>query len=320
MGKAITGTNRNDTIIQSRVGNNSALQIKSLGGNDQIKLDRTDDLGGDNRVDSGAGNDVVFNLFEGGNVIKLGGGNDTYVGTGFSLLNTADLVIGGGGQDRFFVSTLLSGYAGGKGDDFFTSHGFRNDFNGGAGRDTISYQFRHEASVSSVANSGVTIDLAAGRVATGSINEERLFSIENATGSLNNDVIGGTDGANTLLGLAGSDQIFGFGGKDVINGGLGQDLLAGGGGADRFVFSKSAHSTNAAPDHIADFSHGEGDLIDLRAVHATQFIGSAAFSGHAGDVRFSGGVVQVDIDGDGTSDMAIVMENVASMVAGDFLM
>ena len=88
----IVGTAKNDRLDENRLGESD---IFGLAGNDTIRLLRDDDLGGDNTVDAGPGNDKVLNLFEGGNVIKLGTGNDTYVGTGFTAFNGFDIVRGG---------------------------------------------------------------------------------------------------------------------------------------------------------------------------------------------------------------------------------
>src|SRR5262245_40073867 len=94
MARIIRGTSGNDRIDQN---GRPELNLQSLGGSDTIVLDRDDDLGGDNRVDAGGGNDTVFSAFEGGNVIFLGSGNDTYIGTGFSSLGGSDGVAGAGG-------------------------------------------------------------------------------------------------------------------------------------------------------------------------------------------------------------------------------
>lgn len=317
MARRITGTNGNERIDQN---GRPELDIRALGGNDTIVLDRDDDLGGDNRVDAGNGNDTVVNTFEGGNIILMGKGDDTYIGTGFSTLGGLDGVDGGAGDDRFFLKTLKSAYLGGKGDDIFVSDGWENNINGAKGSDTISYQFRHEDSV--VGGTGVTIDLAAGAAQTGSIRQEKLTSIENAIGSERADAIGGTNDTNVLSGLGGADQIFGFGGNDVIEGGAGGDLLFGGTQADRFVYRSVGDSRSGAFDTIGDFSSAEGDRIDLSAMDgsdAFRFIGSSAFSGRGGEIRFSGGVVSVDVDGNRSADLVIDMDGLATMANTDFL-
>lgn len=328
MGRRINGTNGNDTIIQSQFTNNAALIINTFAGNDQVKLDRTGDLGGDNTVNTGAGRDVVVNLFEGGNRIALGGGNDTYVGTGFSSLGGSDVVDGGAGADQFFVSTLQSAYLGGLGNDRFASHGWENGFDGGAGIDTISYEFRHEDSV--IGDTGVIIDLLNNRVQTGAQRFEQVFNIEDAIGSLRADIIQGNNGNNVLMGLAEDDNLFGLNGNDTLAGGLDNDFLTGGLGADRFFFGSTAESRRFDGDTIFDFNRTQGDVIDLASIDARTtangdqafaFIGGAAFSGVAGQLRYAGGLIQMDTNGDRVADAEIILDNApASLLATDFLL
>lgn len=326
MARIIRGTNGADRINQN---GRPAITIQALGGNDTIVLNRDDDLGGDNTVDAGKGNDTVVNSFEGGNEIALGKGNDIYVGTGFSFFNQIDNVDGGAGNDQFFVSTLLSTYIGGNGNDIFRSNGHKNDFVGGNGNDTISYEFRHEDSA--VGDENVTIDLNAQAALTGSNSQENFSSIENAIGSLNNDLIIGSNSANTLMGLAGSDELQGKSGNDIMVGGLGQDFMFGEGDADTFVFQAVADSSTVSStrDIIFDFSRSAGDHIDLSGIDANTslrgnqaftFIGTAAFTGEAGEARFSNGVLSVDVNGNGTADMTVDVRGLTSMLATDFIL
>ncbi|CAN7658861.1 calcium-binding protein [Rhizobium sp. LjRoot254] len=323
MARIIRGTNGNDRINQN---GRFDLEIYGLGGNDTIVLDRDDDLGGDNFVDAGTGNDTVFNAFEGGNRILLGKGNDIYIGTGFSSLGGFDIVEGRGGNDQFFLTTLKSAYLGGGGKDIFNSEGWENGFDGGAGSDTISYQFRHESTV--IGDTGVIIDLAAGLVQTGASRTEQIISIENAVGSRNADIIGGTDDDNTLMGLAGTDTIFGFGGDDVIVGGAGFDAMLGDTGSDVFVFQAVTDSLAGFRDKIGDFTRAEGDRIDLSAIDAITgggdqaftFQGIASFTGQAGELRFASGVLSADVNGDGQADFAVSVDGLTSMTATDFVL
>ncbi|MGV3550393.1 calcium-binding protein [Rhizobium sp.] len=317
MARTFKGTNGKDHFVQNNL---TGINLKTFGGNDTIELNRTDDLGGDNRVDAGKGNDVVRNAFEGGNVILLGKGNDTYIGTGFSTLGGFDAVDGGAGKDQFVIQTLKSAYHGGNGNDIFFSNGWQNNINGGRGIDTISYQARHLDNV--IGGQGVTIDLAAGKAQTGAARFETLTAIENAIGSERADIIGGTNDRNVLAGLRGDDQIFGFGGNDVIEGGDGADFLRGGTGADRFVYANVNDSSSGAIDVIADFSSAEGDKIDLAGIEGSDsfvFLGTGAFTGRGGEIRFNAGFIFVDTDGNGNADMIIDMNGLASMANTDFL-
>lgn len=323
MAKKFKGTNGKDTFVQ---GNLVEVDVRTLGGNDKITLNRTDDLGGGNFVDAGGGNDQVANLKESGNVIKLGNGNDIYAGSGFASFGSerGDTVSGGAGKDQFFFETFKSLYKGDAGNDEFYSVGWQNGIDGGSGSDTISYQFRHEDSVQG--GSGVIIDLFGGEVLTGGSRTEFLNSIENAVGSIHADEIGGTNDANVLHGFNGNDEIAGFGGNDTIIGGLGADTMAGGDGADTFVYS----SKNDSPfdgirsdifDLILDFETGV-DKIDLRGVAGNtklSFSDADGFSGTKGEVVFSGGGVFVDMNGDSNADFAIDMNGIAAMSRADFI-
>jgi serralysin len=323
MAQVIRGTNGNDQFVQNNLTN---FDLATLGGNDTINLNRSDDLGGDNRVDAGKGNDTVMNAFEGGNIILLGKGNDIYFGTGFSSLGGLDGVDGGAGNDQFVIQTFKSAYHGGNGQDVFFSDGWQNNINGGNGIDTISYQQRHLNNV--VGDDGVTIDLAAGAARTGASRLETLTSIENAVGSELADLIGGTNGNNLLGGLGGNDALHGFGGDDIIEGGLGVDFMSGGTGADHFVYrtTNDTFAGNFAPfttETIADFNGAEGDRIDLSLIPGSDsfvFNGTAEFTGRGnGEIRFVNGFVQVDANGDGRAEIIIEMEGVTSMANTDFL-
>lgn len=322
MATLIRGTRGNDRLAQN---GEIEVRIVGLGGNDTIVLDRDDDFGGGNFVDAGKGDDTVFSVFEGKNQIKLGTGDDTYIGTGFSFFNTIDVVNGGGGNDRFFVSTLLSSYNGNKGNDTFFSIGHKNDFNGGGGNDTISYQFRHEDSV--VGDEGVTIALGEGGALTGPNSRENFVSIENAIGSLNSDLIAGSDGINVLSGLAGEDEIHGLGGNDVIDGGADADVLFGEGGADRFVFTSAGDTREG--DFIADFASSEGDKIDVSGIDAnTRQAGDQAFRffdgrpapGNGGAIFLDAGSIVIDIDGDGRAEGVIHVNDTSVLSGADFIL
>jgi hypothetical protein len=138
-----------------------------------------------------------------------------------------------------------------------------------------------------------------------------------------------TSGTLRLIGGAGDDTLTGGAGNDIIFGGLGLDQLEGRGGSDIFVFTSTAESTGAG-DLVLEFD--QTDLIDLSAIDADvntpghqsfTFIGSAAFSGVAGQVRFDGAIlfrVYVDTDGDSSADMAIQLASaLPTLTPSDFI-
>ena len=73
-------------------------------------------------------------------------------------------------------------------------------------------------------------------------------------------VVGGS-GTAIVTGGAGADTITGGSGNDILNGGGGNDLITGGAGADTFVISAANGSVT-----ITDFSHVQGDKLDLSAL------------------------------------------------------
>jgi Ca2+-binding RTX toxin-like protein len=142
----------------------------------------------------------------------------------------------------------------------------------------------------------------------------------------------GTGGANTLSGLAGNDYIYGGAGNDTITGGAGRDQLFGEAGADVFAFDDGDFGgvSSATADYIRDFSLTDGDTINLSAVdaiagggdNAFAFIGTAAFSGTAGELRFqtsaTGTTVMGDTNGDGAADFWITLTGVHALDVADF--
>jgi Ca2+-binding RTX toxin-like protein len=212
---------------------------------------------------------------------------------------------------------------------------------GGIGIDTIVYN----------GAVGVTVDLAALTASGGeALGDTIEGDIENVNGTSAGDTFIGSAAANQLKGFGGNDVLAGRGGDDILHGGAGldildggteadslyggadRDILTGGTGADRFVFSAIADSmVGTGADRITDFSHAQGDRIDLSAIDANTgvagnqaftFIGVAAFTHHAGELGFSqsGGVTTVsgDVDGDGVADFAVTLTGMINLAIVDF--
>ncbi|MFH1517654.1 MAG: type I secretion C-terminal target domain-containing protein, partial [Pseudomonadota bacterium] len=91
---------------------------------------------------------------------------------------------------------------------------------------------------------------------------------DNLSGGAGNDTLDGGKGNDNLSGEAGNDILDGGDDADILVGGEGNDILVGGKGADTFVFSQSG---SANVDHIVDYSHAEGDKIDLQGLLNTNF-------------------------------------------------
>jgi len=278
-----------------------------------------------NRIDGGAGNDTVsYQTATSAVVIALGA--DVY-GAGAALgdrLISIENFIGGTGNDVVSGDArdnVIDGGAGGR-DVLF----------GGRGNDTLSY----DSSLS-----GVTLNLQTGRTGGGSAGDV-YYEFENIIGSDFDDTLDGDSGANKIWGGSGADRIqgangndelYGDAGADTINGNAGDDRITGGAGADRltgeagndvFIFT----ATDAAVDVITDFARGR-DKIDLSGIDAItgtaandafSFIGSGAFTNVAGQVRYSGGFIYADVDGDSIADLTIQLTGNPTLTAADFVL
>lgn len=138
-------------------------------------------------------------------------------------------------------------------------------------------------------------------------------TIENAIGGSARDLLWGNAVANVLKGM---------GGNDVLNGFEGADQLYGGAGNDTFQFAHLEHG-----DQVMDWNAGDKiDVSKLDANAATTgdqaftFVGNAAFSNVAGQLRYDGGVVQGDTNGDGIADFSVTLVGNPALAASDFLL
>jgi Ca2+-binding RTX toxin-like protein len=216
-------------------------------------------------------------------------------------LGTTDLAfknLGLDAADGDAVNDILYGLMTGDASDFLAYLKLQSvDFTGGAGAD--SYQGGNRADTLS-----------------GMSGKDRLI---------------GGGGNDTLSGGAGADRLDGNAGRDSLNGGKGADTLAGGSGADDFVFKSVADSRGSAVDTITDFSGSGGDRIDLSGLDADvttaknqafDFIGTAAFSGDAGELRTvkskTGTDVHVDLNGDKKSDFTLHFDDAIAFKASYF--
>jgi Ca2+-binding RTX toxin-like protein len=151
------------------------------------------------------------------------------------------------------------------------------------------------------------------------------------SGDAGDDRLVGDAGADKLLGGAGADTLLGGDGADWLEGGRGVDRMTGGSGADRFFFRPG--DLDKSIDVITDFSSAQGDKIALNTLDANvktgvddkfAFIGTKAFSGTAGELRYEvkNGVayVHADTDGDKVADLSIALLGVKSLVAADFIL
>ena len=159
-----------------------------------INTETTKFIGGtdsNNTINGGSGADWIT-ANGGDDIVNAGSGNDIVSGNaGHDTLNGADgndVLYGGSGDD------ILDG---GTGADFLI---------GGMGSDTASY----------FSSTAVAAYLTAPHLNAGAAVGDVYNSIENLTGSAENDfALGGDDGENILSGGAGNDNLFGGSGDDT---------------------------------------------------------------------------------------------------------
>jgi hypothetical protein len=100
----------------------------------------------------------------------------------------------------------------------------RDRFDGGLGRDTVSYEGR---------SAGVTLDLANRAAAAGARREhDSLRGIESALGGAGDVRLAGSSRGNQIDGTGGDDRIAARGGVDFIEGGRGRNVILAGPGDD----------------------------------------------------------------------------------------
>jgi serralysin len=321
---------------------------------------------GSNGMDIITGN-ASNNQLYGDNATMGPGGNDTILaGAG------TDTVHGGAGADQISGedgNDLLFGEAGA---DVIIAGAGIDTIEGGAGADTLTGDATSDSLSYAASASAVTIKITSGATTNGSGGDaqgDKISGFVDVIGSGFADVItdtvktalaggandnvfsggsgndtltmgGGNDsaaggaGADVLKGEDGNDTLVGNDGADSLTGATGADKLTGNAGADRFIFLATGDSTSDSTtrDAITDFTHADGDKIDLSAIDAngsasgngTFTLISGGFGGHAGELRLNavsaGLQVQGDVNGDKVADFVVVVSGVTSLVATDFLL
>ena len=292
-----------------------------------------------------------------GDVLTGGAGNDTYV-----VNNIADLVIENGDEGVDLVIsrasytlpanvenlTLVFGYkVDGNGNDLdnrITGNEQDNVLRGGGGDDTMRGGAGNDVYVVDRYDDQAIEDSSHGTDAVFASADYKLSNnVEKLTLTGSSDLWAyGNDGANTVSGNAGANKLYGMGGDDALlgndgndwlEGGAGQDRLFGGTGHDSFVFRDGdfGGATTATCDQIKDFSQADGDQIRLNFVDADTtlggnqafaFVGTAAFDGQAGELRYeqvSGNTyLSGDTNGDGIADFMIRLDGFHTLASSDF--
>ncbi|MFE0757365.1 calcium-binding protein [Inquilinus sp. NPDC058860] len=319
--------------IHEAVGNDSDyLEIYGTAGDDHIAVPADYDW-------------VTVEAYSGSDLVEVDGANTGYVR--IFLEDGGDTIHGGpGAEEALFLDREGRienvEFRGGAGDDavYFSPSspglGANNFLDGGDGKDGLQVNGR-----------GAFVHLENGTALFGPEGEPGVFyeasvlNFEDIGGSSGHDIFVGTDEGNLLQGWAGDDLLSGRGGTDRLEGGLGDDVLVGGRGADGLESNEGAdiiridrlvESLPGQEDTILDFTFR--DTIDLSRIDADlttagnqafAFIGTAAFSGTAGELRWAfgngyGRLVSADADGDGAADFAFRIREPADLTESDFIL
>lgn len=319
----ITGGVGNDTIA----GTSGDDTLNGKDGFDTLNGGIGDDsfyLDGDADVANGDAGDDVFYLRGGTNGSTITGGAD------FDILWI---------EDNNTFTGLLSGIEG----IHFNSGAFGAQLT--ISGKTFATGFTANATISGTGSLivgmvagtaflGQNLIMNTGSVAIVVVGSAASDTVKGALNAIN--IIDGGDSNDQIRGGALNDQINGGNGNDKIIGFTGADTLTGGAGADQFRYLFTTDSgVGGLADHITDFVAGTDrfnfSLLDADLVapgrQALTFIDTAAFSATgAAQVRYgvSGAnlLVQVDLDGNGTADMEIVLDNAAAqtLTSGDFML
>ncbi len=305
----LTGTSFGDRLYgsgQSDIlnGGGGVDLLEGNGGNDQL----TGGLGNDQfRFNSpwSAGVDTIIDATT-GDFIRVGGvtmSGAVTVGDG-SALTTGQVQIQAGGTVDAPITILRVGLDGTPGGDL-----------------TINLRGTYAASAFSLI--GNDIRFTAGSTWTGGTGDDTK------NGTSGNDTLVGGAGNDVLNGLAGNDTLDGGIGNDKLTGGTGYDTMTGGDGADTFFFNTAQDSGVGLVnrDVITDFNPA-ADKLDFSAIDANPvlagdqaftFIGTSAFSGAAGQMRFqvdegaTFGVIQIDRNGDGFTDFEVQLDGITAL-------
>ncbi|MFQ2552760.1 Ig-like domain-containing protein, partial [Aeromonas caviae] len=193
---------------------------------------------GSDRIDGGAGDDILF-----GDAVRFTG----ISGEGYAAIKQyVSGKLGAGSVTDAQVHSYITDHAsefdqsstndkgdtllGGDGNDILFGQGGDDFLFGGAGNDTLF----------------------------GGAGNDTLY------GESGNDRLYGGSGNDTLYGGTGNDILSGGLGNDILIGGAGNDILMGDAGADTFTWLKGdTEAGKVAKDYIVDFSKSEGDKLDL---------------------------------------------------------
>jgi Ca2+-binding RTX toxin-like protein len=311
----VLGSAFNDTIA----GDANANALTGGAGDDSLAGGDGGDVlagnQGDDRLDGGEGGDLLTGG-QGNDFISGGGGDDQATG------NIGDDVIDGGAGNDYLHGGPGSDFVdGGDGNDVLFSDDGADTLLGGNGDDTL---FGAADSAARFLDGGAGNDQLYG--GNGNDSVAGGDGADKLQGQQGDDVLDGGAGSDTLFGNLGNDSLVGGDGSDVLIGNIGDDTLEGGAGDDHMIGGPGSdlYRYGAASLDGGDVTAGghdsigadAGDVIGMLGLTDELQIGGVALNALTADallpgaltantsVAFSGGVLMVDLDGDGSFNPA----------------
>jgi len=311
-----------DDVLNGRAG---ADTMQGLAGADTYVVDNAGDVVVEVGDDVDTVRTALLSYTLGDRVENLSfTGAGSHTGSGNALANVlfgagaGDTLNGRDGNDRLDGKAGNDTLVGGAGNDTLDDASGTNTMIGGTGDDTYVAYDTVDTITESAGEGTDTVNSVSLRYTLGD-NLENL----NFIGS-GNFVGTGNSAANAITGGTGNDR---------ITGSAGADRLSGEAGADLFVYATVADSGAAGRDTITDFSSLEGDKVDFRLIDANTdlagnqaftFIGLAAFSGKAGELRYAQASTNAgiagDVNGDGLADFSLSLTGTHALTATDFVL
>jgi Ca2+-binding RTX toxin-like protein len=261
-----------------------------------------------------------------------GSGDDTFNFATSGTLTGADVIAGGTGNDTILVGNAAAGAV--------TA---AVDFDNATAIEKITLGSASGNAASTAETIGLTIDALTLTTAQTVIIDASVITDSNDAVTITNsasttttkfNILGGA-GNDVLAGSNAADTIEGGSGNDSITGNTGADVLTGGAGSDAFIYALTA-STQAATDRITDFASGTDKIqITAATVAANATVdysskGTAAnavdamglLSSKVGEYYFNTttGTMVLDTDGNGllqSTDFAIGLTGLTAIGALD---
>ena len=283
-------------------GDNNANTLKGGDGNDTLNGDD-----GNDTLDGGPGSDTL----DGGD-----GDMDTATYAGATAAVTIDLSgstgRGTAGDARGDTFKDIELYVGSAHDDTFIAGGNPDNFNGGRGSDTVSYERSRKAVQVDLTDTNEQDAAADFDDDDNYAKGDTLTDIENiigsnvSSGNTNDmyDELTGDGNDNVIDGRSGNDTLDGGAGDDTLIGGRGNDTLTGGDNADTFKFA-----SGDGADTITDFNAGQDDQIDLTAYRSLAYITTDADNNNVIDLPGSRDQITLDVTVDSLTEADIIFYN-----------